>query len=68
MPKGTFWAGLVLVFVGAVFATCTAATSVALLLGSGGGFEGLIVSACGLGVLLVPGLALLLSGRPRTRA
>ena len=56
MPKGTFWAGLTLVFVGVIFALCTASTSVALLLGSGGGIEALLVSACGLAVLFLPGL------------
>jgi hypothetical protein len=66
MPKGSFWAGLALVLAGAVFALCTSATSMALLLGSGAGVEGLLVSACGLGLLAVPGLALLLAGRPRT--
>ncbi|HET9494327.1 MAG TPA: zinc ribbon domain-containing protein [Chloroflexia bacterium] len=68
MPKGSFWAGLSLVIAGAVFGFCTAATSLALLLGSGAGLEGLLVSACGLAVLVVPGIALLLAGRPRAGA
>jgi hypothetical protein len=65
MPQGAFWVGLALTLAGAVFVLCTAATSLALLLGSGAGIEGFLVSACGLGVLVVPGLALLLAGRPR---
>jgi hypothetical protein len=68
MPTGSFWAGLVLVLMGTVFALCTAATSLALTLGSGGGLEGLLVAGCGLVVLFVPGLALLLAGRPRREA
>ena len=65
MPSGAFWVGLALIIVGLVFAFCTAATSLALMLGSAGGVEVLLVSACGLLVLVVPGLSLLLVGRPR---
>jgi hypothetical protein len=68
MPSGSFWVGLALIIVGLIFAFCTAATSLALMLGSAGGVEVLFVSACGLLVLVVPGVALLLAGRPRKSA